>query len=317
MVLHRSRKPGSKGHPRSIRGMGVMERVINEIDKELSKSNITIDKSSIKEISSHGMMSEIFSCKSNVGELIIHLVSANIEQRRQKTYLKIRYVSDFLKHTKIPHAEVLLSKYFGRKYLIVQKRISGKVPKNDNRISKKLYELLHEIHSIKTNDFGFIKKFHGNLTGTFKSWEEFLTKESRLWLKSICKSGIISKSENKKYQNLLKNYLLKNMPFIKCKSPKLIHGDMINVGNVIVKNGKINGIIDFEWAMSGDPAWEFARKGIIPKKYYYKDEDKKDFENRIKIYFPLVRLWIAYAIHDKNIKLSKTILKDFEKYINA
>jgi aminoglycoside phosphotransferase (APT) family kinase protein len=44
------------------------------------------------------------------------------------------------------------------------------------------------------------------------------------------------------------------------RQPHLIHGDF-QFENILVDDGRIAGVIDFEWGGAGDPAWDFMMEG--------------------------------------------------------
>jgi aminoglycoside phosphotransferase (APT) family kinase protein len=45
-------------------------------------------------------------------------------------------------------------------------------------------------------------------------------------------------------------------PYIQHVSPHLVHSDY-HFENILVENDTVTGIIDIEWALSGDPTWDF------------------------------------------------------------
>jgi len=63
-----------------------------------------------------------------------------------------------------------------------------------------------------------------------------------------------------------------------------VHGDIVNPSNILVENGEITGILDFEWALVGDPAWEFAFTDMPIEKYIeITGENETKFRERIKL----------------------------------
>lgn len=45
-------------------------------------------------------------------------------------------------------------------------------------------------------------------------------------------------------------------PYLQHIAPKFVHGDY-HFENILVENETVTGIIDVEWALSGDPTWDF------------------------------------------------------------
>ncbi|MBI4141206.1 phosphotransferase, partial [Candidatus Woesearchaeota archaeon] len=111
---------------------------------------------------------------------------------------------------------------------------------------------------------------------------------------------------------------------------KLLHGD-IGFDNIIVNNKNIAAVIDFEWSMSGDPAWDFAgyvdeygkNRAMYEKllQEYFKclkeqgvKIDEENFRFRIKLYWVIKLLFIANTFKkDKNFNWA---IQRFVKEIN-
>jgi aminoglycoside phosphotransferase (APT) family kinase protein len=101
-----------------------------------------------------------------------------------------------------------------------------------------------------------------------------------------------------------------------------IHGDLL-AGNIIIKNNKLEGVIDWGCGAIGDPACDL----IIAYMYFNKDERKifkknlnidEDTWNRGKIWALwklLIDIKIKPEILDGNIKSVNEILKDLISYI--
>lgn len=88
------------------------------------------------------------------------------------------------------------------------------------------------------------------MDGQLSSWKKYLEKEYLIWLNLCgCDSLIKSKIEE----------IIYSLPAD--ITSVLIHGDAINPGNILIREGNIVGIVDWEWSIIGDPAWEFADTG--------------------------------------------------------
>lgn len=98
---------------------------------------------------------------------------------------------------------------------------------------------------------------------------------------------------------------------------------MINPGNVLINEGKISGIIDFEWAAAGDPAWEFAYCSE-PLDYYFdcleeaggKYVNRNEFLLKRRIYRVLWLLW-GISVHAKGGIIKEILYKDFRDNLNS
>ena len=83
--------------------------------------------------------------------------------------------------------------------------------------------------------------------GEEKNWKDFLRKNSNEWLQK----AEIKEKFHTSIQNLISS-------FPDNLNLSLVHGDSINPSNIITKNESIASVIDWEWSLIGDPAWEFA-----------------------------------------------------------
>jgi len=314
---------------------------INYIQKKLSEINIQLDVSSLQKQKTKGFMSTIYSCSSNIGNLIIHLITPVAEQIRQKNYQKIYFVSKILeKYKEISTARVYC---FGitpqKNYFTVQEFLPGKILgdriikkgtiinryfKNGKKLLKSLEEELARLHLIKLSGYGFLQVKDNQIVGQYNSWREFLDKSSKKWLMNILKDekdGLFKKdyTETKKsIENFLEKY--NKYLFYKNKGV-LIHGDMINPGNVLVNKGKISGIIDFEWAAVGDPAWEFAYSSESLHYYFdfFKRRGKCINQDKFLLKRKLYRVfWLLWGInvHARGGVIKKILYKDFKKTLN-
>lgn len=307
------------------------------LEKKLEKIGVILDVNSIKRHSTQGLMNQVFSADSNFGELIIHIIFSCQEQRKQKVSQKIISLSKLLsKYENIPTAGIFqIGNLPEKRYYIIQKRIKGAIIgerkiiknkivdeyffKNTESILKQLNKILCDLHKIRFKKYGWLKIKNNNFEGTFDSWEKFLRFESRLWLKNLRKNFLTKKEYDfieEKLEIFFERY---SSHYFKFSKSVLIHGDMINPGNILVKNGKITGIIDFEWALSGDPAWEFAFSGNKYLKHYLKicrkSYEEVVFRKKIELYRVLWLLW-GTNVHAKGGKLRKILFKEFIKNLD-
>ena len=92
------------------------------------------------------------------------------------------------------------------------------------------------------------------------------------------------------------------------ESNHLVHGDLANPTNIIVKNGAVNGIIDFEFALSGDPVWEFSHTLDYPMHDYFDrtDLNSRCLDERRSLYSCLWSLFAVY-LNAKNPDLAEPL----------
>lgn len=255
--------------------------------------SLGIDSSTLKP-AQKGWMSDIYTATSTSGDVIVHKINPVPEQRRQLVHKKIEYVAGLLKHLDIVPM-VLHAKEFQGYYIIVQEKMPGtllgqrKIENNtirdiytkDSKILSETEQYLRRIHSVKMTGFGFLK---GSKT-EFNNWYDFCC-QSLKWLDMISESAAL--------RGRLQRLLEDNKSLLEKQQSFLVHGDMVNPGNILIRNNHVSAILDFEWALAGDPAWEFAYTDQFPRYSYFSDfnlEEIAEFNIRKNIYAILWRLW--------------------------
>ena len=105
-------------------------------------------------------------------------------------------------------------------------------------------------NEIKFKKFGYVKN---NTFGQYNNWKNFIMNKVKKHLNEIKQLNILSSSSRKEILNIFKENA---EIFSEIKSPRLNHGDF-SFENMVSKNRKITGIFDLEWALSGDPEYDF------------------------------------------------------------
>ena len=166
------------------------------------------------------------------------------------------------------------------------------------------------IHSIKASGFGFIDETtpDGDVAGGWKTWTEFLEFLVSNEAGFLRDNGIISREE---YDELFRKYELYFSKYKKLldTSGCFLLGD-INWSNILIDaNGKAH-FTDLEFAMIGDPAFEFScmrdySAGHLA--YYAKERRKRDssfdkrvFRKKVTLYEPLKMLFVASYASARN-----------------
>ena len=184
---------------------------------------------------------------------------------------------------------------------------------NTQRYFEQLLLFLSELHQRKASGSGYIENIgDGFLIGKSPSWKYFLESESRNW----CEQLNLPHDSKRKIIKLIDS-LPENL------ETSLIHGDTINPSNIRVQEENIVWVIDWEWSLLADPAWEFAdlwwekviertrldtyfrASGIMGKK------ERNDFLERVEKYHILWLLWWS-ALHvlDENPNLSTLLFTE-------
>jgi aminoglycoside phosphotransferase (APT) family kinase protein len=300
------------------------------IKTKLQEEGVLIDEQTLQKNVDQGFMSTVYMVESDQGELVIHIIKPASEWVRQRIWEKLRGVGDILKnYSDLPVSPVFLSGEIEDKYFLVQKKLSGK-PAGKRGISTtevvdnwnddasqffvpQIQRLLAVVHSLPCEGYGMPVLQNGKLQGSYDSWEEFFNEELPRWLKSIDQGDAnsnnpeIGMASRKAAAMYVQDFLTRIPP----TQPSIVHGDAINPSNILTDGKKITGLIDWEWSLFGDPAWEFCDPGWWPfitkeslqpyfieaKKHAALDED--EFLRRVHLYIPLWMMW-GCQLHSEN-----------------
>jgi len=256
---------------------------------------------------------------SNNVPIIINVVETPYEEQlRQQTWNKVVGVSQFLAPTNVNVARVLHGSRFGGGYIIVQQFLEGQrlgtrgadliscyEVDYDEPLRAKVQQALAELHRIRTTGFGVLRCQPQGLRGQYDTWLDFLQSESHAWLERIFRHNAALVNQSSSTFTALATFFTRHAERLSCKQGRFIHGDMPHPGNVIVHNDIIH-LIDFEFALSGDPAYEFTFRPEVDLQYYFAAQrtageliDEVEFRSKIRLYAVLWNLWAA-NIHAKS-----------------
>lgn len=315
---------------------------INDISKaileKLSQQGISVLPKTLKKYKHQGWMSGVFVADSNRGQLIIHSINPIKEHRLNRVWDKFYGLSKILNsHPNIPTSDILYAGLIGKKFVLVQSFIIGnragnrvlgktiiydkwKVRKKD--ILPDLLRVVADIHKINLKGFGWPVLDSDSLKGKYKNQKEFFEHYYPLWFREIQKADRRLSLKNH-LQSSLTEFIKKTVDNVNYKGPAvLVHGDAINPGNILVQNKNRVALVDLEWSILADPAWEFCDLGwwkIIKEENllsYFKavgiknNSDKVAFINRVKLYIPLWLLWGTYMhANDSNLDVYLALRK--------
>ncbi|KKR78593.1 MAG: hypothetical protein UU24_C0031G0008 [Candidatus Nomurabacteria bacterium GW2011_GWA2_40_9] len=201
-------------------------------------------------------------------------------------------------------------------------KIEGKELPLSKTLVKEAGSCLAKLHSIKFGSFGWI--INNQIKPKFKTWPGFILYDLNYKIKRTKMPGQLA-AKIKKYVKI--NQFLLN---IKTK-PCLLHKDY-HKSHILVKDGRISGIIDFEWSIAGHNEmdivksllWMFNRNKELEKifldgyKKYGAISDK--FNERRRLYeliTYLSALNFAYELknkrwYDYNLKRIKEALSTWQ-----
>lgn len=288
--------------------------------EELKSKNIIIDLGTIKAHEHQGWMSSVFIVQSNIGPLIIHSANMVEEHKRNKVWEKFFGLSTLLAsrheiptpafhYTGLVHGKLILVQDFfdgtpAGKRILNGETISDEWSVPRAAIVKKILVALTAIHKVHLKNFGWPVLDGELLGGKFKTWQDFLAIESPNWIRIIIETDQklkLSPSKN------LETFIMKTLDQVDYSGPSvLVHGDAINPSNILINKDHEVTILDWEWSIAGDPAWEFCDLGWWPllntssMAAYFKAariESEKETENflrRVRLYIPLWLLWGTY-----------------------
>jgi aminoglycoside phosphotransferase (APT) family kinase protein len=274
------------------------------LQQELSSRNIVLQPDSLAENPVQGIGVTTYVAKSDQGDLIVQLGTMDGQARHRKPWQQISLASELLRDfPDIPVAEVILAMDREDRYLVVQRKIDGEVMAPDAEISddvkERIEEMIARIHNVRVAGSGDLVKRDAVIQGSCASWREFLDKEVGVWLEAL------ERTEGFSMAGKIREHYDQNKCLLDIAS-SLTHGDLFNLSNFILKDGAIVGIIDWEFAMAGDPAWEFCLSDKYSLKRYFSllamnDKEQAAFLQRARIYTPLAlaRLMSLNAPQDR------------------
>ncbi len=172
----------------------------------------------------------------------------------------------------------------------------------------KLTSFFVDLHSHSLDDFGLIEKIDGKWKGDSTTWIDSLEKRARESIFRIQKMGI--QIDHNLFDNL-KSILNKNFDLLNINRGSMLHGDA-GLTNFLGDESDLTAIIDPEFAVIGDPAYEFcARVGDeeeysteFIKNYFSRmkknniDVRQESFFKRGTLYSPFIVTNIIYCLGD-------------------
>ena len=316
------------------------DRIKEIINKEFNASIIEINK--ITEGYSHFM----YELKIDKEPHAVILRFAN-NTEEDFNLAKEKYVIELLAKHSIPVPKIYAFHHPENKeegYMIMEKikgirldtiwEALGKEEKLE--ITKKIGKLLSSIHSIKFDKFGIIKEkgeiktdaaFYFRQQGERIQFSPFLREYLIQNLKDIARL-LSYKHVSPEFISKFMYYIVKNLEIIDYSDkPTLVHGDLMP-GHIFVEkkdgNYEITGIIDFEFAMSYSPEWDFIK---LHRKGFFDDSELKNAlaigygkplkEKTIEVHRLLRDLAFAWVVLEAGNKdLSNKTLKQIEEKLD-
>lgn len=175
-----------------------------------------------------------------------------------------RTAYDRLREAGIPAPEVLLlddsKSLFHCDYMIMNK-VEGQplldewpqlTPAQRQQAATQAGRILARMHEITFPRFG---RLYGS-ERVFDSWvDSIMDKFHRDGFEAV-REGVLQPALYERIQQTLQAH---QPTFATVTTPRLVHWDY-HFGNLLQQDGEITGVLDFEWALAGDPAYDFDRR---------------------------------------------------------
>lgn len=112
--------------------------------------------------------------------------------------------------------------------------------------------LLARMHGITFERFG---KLYGK-ERIFGTWRAYLEDYLNRYAREAAADGVIAPATLRQIEAVME----KHTPLLdSVTTPRLVHWDY-HFENLLYRDGAITGVLDFEWALAGDPAHDFNRR---------------------------------------------------------
>ncbi|MBW2988876.1 aminoglycoside phosphotransferase family protein [Candidatus Woesearchaeota archaeon] len=250
-----------------------------EVDGILSKAFPNSKPKGIKKFQK-GLINKTYEAKVGRKEVILRIYPQDMWKIKKEMYL----YSLISKKAGVPVPKVISH---GKNFLLMSK-IRGKELSPANRKGiRKAGEILAKIHSIRFSSYGWI--INKEIRPSFRRWDEFIRYDTGLKFRKIP-----SRHSGLKLQ--VRKIIDENKSLLKISSrPCLLHKDY-HFSHIIAYKGRINGIIDIEWAISGHNEfdivksclWMFEKKPKLEKifleGYQRYGKISERFEERKRLY---------------------------------
>lgn len=224
------------------------------------------------------------------------------------------FVCNYCKHSLLPKIILKNNTYLIESFIdgknLGQVKLSAK---NSLELYRELGKNIKKIHQIKMTGFGELQK---NGKGQHKTPLEHVGHVLKTNLLPLSKRKVFDKAITKN----IKEFIYKNIQLFSPEKSVLLHFDLID-GNILVKDNKLAGIIDFGDASCGPAEYDLAKLYIEkPPKIFTEiinGYGEKSIEmKKIKYFAVLHLLYMLPYFYAKNkvrykkdIQLLKTLIK--------
>lgn len=190
-----------------------------------------------------------------------------------------------------PYDYLIMTRLPGRPLIEVWPELDKRQRK---RTANSIGVYLAQIHTYTFNRFGYLSRLESD---GYSCWYDFVYDYFSHYAGRVETMGIIESGILKRIQRLLETSrsLLEQITL-----GALLHSDF-HFKHILYQGGEITGILDFEMALSGDPAWEFVVEdrwpqqcpGSLPwlfQQYQKRQTLESGYEIRVSLYKLLLYL---------------------------
>lgn len=304
---------------------------LESIQSVLAAHGISHDPESILLHHCQGLMSSVYTIASSQGSLIVHYTATSPTREHFQQWQKLQPVSEFLRGIPgVPAAEVLLAARLEDHFIVVQKMLpgtpAGRIEMAGDGIvlswdetpelhEQQLEGIIAAIHETSIEGFGELVVKDGRLRGEYDSWAAYLDSDVPFFLEGIAAADARWGTPPDTLLDDLRAIFARIMPHISTlERASLVNCDIMNPSNILIQDGQITGVVDWEWALAADPALEFAYVGPLPLAHYLaarsslsSEQAREDFFKRIRLYGLLLHTMRTYSTSgDEDSTLFKT-----------
>lgn len=214
-----------------------------------------------------------------------------------------QWASDAARHRRFPTPKITYvdtSDIVSRYPFQIVERVEGSSLRNQDEetICKVLVQLGYELAKLHSNP-GQCDRYGRIGFASFPAWDLF-------WMYNMDSDAVSCEQygyiDSKQFDQI---YAIGDTDVQEwsIENPSLLHGDL-SYDNILVKDGKLSGVIDWEDAVLGDPVFELAglatfhpveRHSLFIESYYEGREKPMDFDRRFWTYY--LRIALAKTVH--------------------
>lgn len=246
------------------------------------------DGSEVKNFSKFdsGFAREVLKVEMESGEEIVLYVCTDTSEKYERRFMKEEKLIEVVNQkTDIP-TQVILKSDFTKEHIpyfyYIAEKVDGYNPidrfkylprKTKRSIVNKVGKYLGQLHkNVKFSSSGDIIYQNDELEIEAEKWESYLKNWAGNHLQQL---------EDGRFKDMVEefeNFIDDHIELASTKDSCCVHWD-VSPDNLIIKNGGINAVIDWEKAVSGPPEWDLANSRVqMIHRWFETDEINQELE---------------------------------------